>query len=110
MKRADRAGKANSISPGLRAWPIAVTLLADPGNLVLQKGAAMSGTANAGENRPIAAQRTTPPARDPDIAVQEEYQMARQNGGAQALELFIARHPDSPLADKARADLSSMKR
>jgi hypothetical protein len=110
MKRADRAGKASYVRRVLLAWPISVLLLADPTRLLVQKGAAMSGTANAGENRTAASQRTTPPARDPEIAVQEEYQMARRNGGAQALELFIARHPDSPLADKARADLSSMKR
>ena len=55
-------------------------------------------------------QRTTPPARDPNIAVQEEYQLARQRGTAEALELFIARHPDSPLAAKARADLRQIPR
>jgi hypothetical protein len=42
---------------------------------------------------------------DAEIAVEEEYQIARQRGTAQTLELFVARHPDSPLADKACADL-----
>ncbi|WP_245283529.1 hypothetical protein [Bradyrhizobium sp. URHD0069] len=37
------------------------------------------------------------PARDPQIAVQEEYEIARQRGTAQALELFISRQPDDTL-------------
>lgn len=52
----------------------------------------------------------TPLARDPSVAVEEEYEMARKAATPQALELFIARHPDSPQAQKARADLASMKR
>jgi hypothetical protein len=51
-----------------------------------------------------------PPARDPAIAVAEEYQLARQQGTAEALELFIARHGDDPLAEKARAVLRRLKR
>jgi hypothetical protein len=51
-----------------------------------------------------------PPARDPAIAVAEEYQLARQQGTVQALELFIARHGDHPLAEKARADLRRLSR
>ena len=54
--------------------------------------------------------RSVPPARDPQLAVQEEYQLARQRGTAEALELFIARHPDNPLAEQARADLAAMRR
>jgi hypothetical protein len=73
-------------------------------------GIAKSATIDVSENRPMTPQRTTPPTRDPNIAVEEEYQLARQRGTAEALELFIARHPDSPLADKARADLRRMPR
>jgi len=57
-----------------------------------------------------AAAKTMPPARDPKLAVEEEYQMARRLNTVQALELFIARHPDDPLAAKARADLRSLSR
>ena len=53
---------------------------------------------------------TTPPARDPKAAVAEEYQAARLRGTAEALELFIARHPDSALAEKARAELRQLRR
>jgi hypothetical protein len=46
--------------------------------------------------------RTTPAARDPKIAVAEEFELARKPGTAEALELFIVRHPDDPLAEQAR--------
>jgi hypothetical protein len=46
-----------------------------------------------------------PPARDPSIAVAEEYELARRKGTAEALELFIARHGDDPIAEKARTEL-----
>jgi hypothetical protein len=64
----------------------------------------------ADETRNTLRDRTTPPARDPKAAVEEEYRLARQQGTAQALQLFIARHPDDPLAEKARADLRRLPR
>ncbi len=48
------------------------------------------------------------PARDPDIAVQEEFDAARQRGTVEAWELFIARHPDHPLATTARQELQRL--
>lgn len=45
------------------------------------------------------------PARDPDIAVQEEFDTARASGTVEAWELFIARHPEHPLATTARKEL-----
>jgi len=80
------------------AVPVTMMLLSEPNR-----------AADASEARPMNPQRTTPPARDPEIAVEEEYQIARQRT-AQALELFIARHPDSPLAERARADLRRRSR
>jgi hypothetical protein len=53
---------------------------------------------------------TTPPARDPRLAIEEEYQLALQRNTIQALELFIARHSDDPLAEKARIDLQRLSR
>lgn len=70
----------------------------------------MSKPANAGEKPPASPERTMPPARSGEIAVQEEYEIARRRGTAEALELFIARHPDSALAERARAELRQMKR
>jgi hypothetical protein len=84
-------------------------LLPDADSSVLQRDITLSKTANAGDG-PQAPSRTTPPARDPQLAVEEEYQLARQRGTVQALELFIARHPDNPRAATARADLAAMKR
>ena len=57
-----------------------------------------------------AAENATPPARDPRLAVEEEYQLARQLNTVQSLEFFIARHPDDPLAVRARADLRLLPR
>jgi hypothetical protein len=51
---------------------------------------------------PCGAAGTTPPARDPNIAVQEEFELARKSGTIEAIDLFILRHPDDPLAEKAR--------
>jgi hypothetical protein len=44
------------------------------------------------------------------VAVREEFDGARRAGTRAALELFIARHPDDPLADEARRLLRSLTR
>ncbi|UWU66972.1 hypothetical protein [Bradyrhizobium sp. NC92] len=49
-----------------------------------------------------------PMARDPAAAVAEEYKAARRKGTRQALELFIARHGNDPLAEQARAKLKRL--
>ena len=46
--------------------------------------------------------RQAAPARDGNIAIQEEYCAARKTATVEAWELFIARHPRHPLADDAR--------
>jgi len=70
----------------------------------------MSRPANAGDKPPASPERTMPPARNGEIAVREEYDIARRRGTAEALELFIARHPDSALAERARAELRQMRK
>lgn len=105
MKPRHRDRRVTTIGAALA---IAV-LLPDVDHLVIKRENALSKTANAGDGKPVPT-RTTPPARDPQLAVQEEYLLARQRGTLDALELFIARHPDNPLAEKARADLAAMKR
>lgn len=42
---------------------------------------------------------------DPEKAVQAEYENLKSKGTREALELFIARHPDHPLADRARDEI-----
>ena len=70
----------------------------------------MTKPASADDISSVGRDKTTPPARDPEVAVAEEYQAARQRGTAQALELFIARHPESEWAGKARDQLRRRQR
>jgi hypothetical protein len=44
------------------------------------------------------------PARDGDIAIQEELCAARKKGTAAAYDLFIARHPGHRLVEVARKE------
>ena len=111
MKKAKGARKVEDRSRALvTSLLAAIVLLIDPGDLLCERRISMAKVAAAGETPKPVPQATTPPARDPKIAVEEEYQIARQRGTVQALELFIARHPDDPLAEKARADLQQMTR
>ena len=45
-----------------------------------------------------------PRARDGNIAIQEELEAARRAASVEAYDLFIARHPDHPLAKVAREE------
>ena len=65
--------------------------------------------ANADDSSKALRAPSVPPARDPSAAVAEEYELARQKGTAEAFEMFIARHPDSPQAQKAREELRQIK-
>lgn len=47
-----------------------------------------------------------PPPGDPQAAVRGEYDDAATKDTVAGWELFIARHPESPLAAKARASLA----
>lgn len=48
------------------------------------------------------------PARDGDVAIAQELAAARAAGSIAAYDLFIARHPDHPLAEIARAERSGL--
>ena len=50
-----------------------------------------------------------PRPRDPEIAVREEYDLAKGRGTAEAFELFIARHPKHALVTDARRELERLK-
>ena len=101
-------GNRRIVLVALLILPVMATF--DPDHLLLERSNAMAKNASADEIGKAARGKTTPPARDPEVAVAEEYQAARQRGTAQALELFIARHPDSAYAEKARAELRQMLR
>ena len=51
-----------------------------------------------------------PPARDGNIAIQEELDAARRAGTIAAYDLFIARHPDHVLAETARRERAEILR
>ncbi|MBR1233904.1 hypothetical protein [Bradyrhizobium sp. AUGA SZCCT0182] len=90
---------------------LAATILLSDSDRMLQKGHfSMAKAVASNEKLGTATKSTTPPARDPKLAVEEEYQLARRLNTVQSLELFIARHPDDPLAAKARADLRRLSR
>ena len=48
------------------------------------------------------------PARDGDIAIRQELEAARKAATLAAYDLFIARHPEHPLADVARRERAAL--
>jgi hypothetical protein len=50
------------------------------------------------------------PARDGNIAIQEEFDAAKRAGTVAAWDLFIARHPKHPLVERARAERAKLSR
>ena len=51
-----------------------------------------------------------PPARDGEIAIREEFRAAQIAGTREALDLFIRRHPEHDLAERARDLLERLER
>ncbi len=49
------------------------------------------------------------PARPGDAAVAEELEAARRAGTREAYDLFLARHPDHPLAGRARIERERLR-
>jgi hypothetical protein len=95
-----------------------LAVLAGPDHLPFGEQSVMVGKARADD---IAKENVTetaktgrapamPMARDPSVAVTEEYEAARRTGTREAFELFIARHGDDPLAEQARAALKRLSR
>ena len=70
----------------------------------------MTSKANADDSGLPRRAPTVPPARDPAVAVAEEYQEAQRKGTKEGFELFIARHPDAPQAEHARTELKRLSR
>lgn len=60
------------------------------------------------EKAVVTPQSTVPMARDPQIAVQEEFDAARQRATIAAWDLFLARHGDNQLAASARVERSKI--
>ncbi|MDH2344388.1 hypothetical protein [Bradyrhizobium sp. SSUT77] len=99
-----------------------LAVLAGPDRLPVGEQPAMVGKANADESRKDGGKESgkesrmagpspsVPMARDPSATVAREYELARRQGTREAFELFIARHGDDPLAEKARAELKQLPR
>lgn len=71
--------------------------------------AALAATAAATANMEAATPDTPPPeqiapARDGNVAIQQELCAARKAGTVAAYDLFIARHPGHPLERVAREE------
>ena len=73
----------------------------------LALGGATCGGANEVKPQPPAPTELPRP-RDGNIAVQEELDAARRAGAVEAYDLFIARHPDHPLAEVARRERAAL--
>jgi len=89
---------------------VTIMLLINPDHLFREGSLAMAEIVAADEVPHAKRDGSVPPARDPSLAVAEEYELARRKGTVQAFELFIARHGDDPLAARARADLRRLLR
>ena len=87
-----------------------LAVLAGPDRLPAGEQPAMVGKANADETGKAGRAPSVPIARDPHATVVSEYEAARRQGTREAFELFIARHGDDPLAEKARAELKQLTR
>jgi hypothetical protein len=69
---------------------------------------AMASVGNAMEN-PVKSPPMAP-ARDGNIAIEEELCAARKKGTVAAYDLFIARHPGHPLVEIARKERARLPR
>lgn len=99
--------KLRPLSAGLFG---ALVALAGPDHLPFGEQSLMVGKANADDHGKAVRAPSVPPARNPSVAVAEEFELARRQGTREAFELFIARHGDDPLAEQARAELKRLSR
>jgi hypothetical protein len=80
-----------------------------PVNIVGQSSNPGKETVNAPNTAQISQPKmTSPPARDPQLAVQEEFDAAMVASTSPAWDLFIARHPDNPLTARAKLERSKI--
>jgi hypothetical protein len=79
-----------------RSLPLFLLALLSGAALVSAKDHAMAQGPRHSEPIPL--------PRDGDVAVREEFEAARRSGTREALDLFIARHPQHALAATARQE------
>ena len=75
--------------------------------------AALLATACAAQEAPVSDRSPghstpLPVPRDGQVAVQEEFDAALKAGTVEDWDLFIRRHPDNPLTERARAERAKL--
>lgn len=85
--------------PRRLAFPLLAGLALAGGDIA---GAAMTRKPNPGRST------DQPRPRDGDVAIRQELDAARRAGTRAAYDLFLARHPDHPLAATARRERAAM--
>ena len=75
-----------------------------PARMIRMSAAALALAAGAGAGTAAMADPPIAPARDGNIAIRQELDAARKSASVEAYDLFIARHPDHPLAAVARRE------
>lgn len=68
-------------------------------------GAMVLSAGCSGAGAPVGTGGIMQRPADPQAAVHSEYRRAKATGTRAALELFIARHPDHPMARQAEAEI-----
>lgn len=63
---------------------------------------------NHGSDRPPGHSPPLPAPRDGQVAVQEEFDAALAKGKVEGWDLFIRRHPDNPLTERAKAERAKL--
>ena len=70
--------------------------------------ALMTSSMNMEAATPDIPEKQIAPARDGDIAIQQELDAARKAATLEAYDLFLARHPQHPLAEIARRERADL--
>ena len=78
-------------------------------NPLLERSQPMAKTGDPSQLMQSRHSEPLPRPRDPEIAVREEYDLAKGRGDAAAFELFIARHPNHALVAEAQRELERLK-
>lgn len=84
-------------------WKLTVILIASATLLIACNGMETLSETRAGNTtKPTSPSGVANTARDPEIAILEEYDLAVRKNSTEAYDLFISRHPDHRLALEAK--------
>jgi hypothetical protein len=102
ITKAKKAVKAKTKSTPSRGRVTATKTIPKAKSSLPAESASMGQATNQSPAQPVP--RTAPPARDPQIAVQEEFDTAMATSTSAAWDLFVARHPSNPLTPRAKIE------